>query len=46
LSHIRVSPSDQEVAFIDHPVRHDDAGDIRLVDTSGGVKRQIKCDWQ
>ena len=37
LSNVRVSPSDREIAFIDHPVRHDDAGEIRVVDTNGRV---------
>jgi hypothetical protein len=35
LSNLRVSPADDAVAFIEHPVRHDDAGAIRIVDVRG-----------
>jgi hypothetical protein len=35
LSNIRVAPGDDAVAFIEHPVRHDDAGAIRIVDARG-----------
>ena len=37
LSNIRVAPGDSAVAFIEHPVRHDDAGAIRLVDARGNA---------
>jgi DNA-binding winged helix-turn-helix (wHTH) protein len=37
LSNLRVSPADDAVAFIEHPVRHDDAGAIRIVDARGNV---------
>jgi DNA-binding winged helix-turn-helix (wHTH) protein len=32
---LRVSPAGDAVAFIDHPVRHDDAGVIKTVDIAG-----------
>jgi DNA-binding winged helix-turn-helix (wHTH) protein len=35
LSSVRVSPADNEVAFIEHPLRHEDAGAIRVVDKRG-----------
>ncbi|MFN7994366.1 MAG: winged helix-turn-helix domain-containing protein [Bryobacteraceae bacterium] len=35
MSHIRVSPSGREVAFIDHPVRADDAGAVTIIDAAG-----------
>ncbi len=35
LSNSRVSPAGDAVAFIEHPVRHDDAGSVRLVDQRG-----------
>ena len=37
LSNVRVSPGDDAVAFIEHPVRHDDAGAIRIVDRNGNT---------
>jgi len=37
LSNLRVAPGDDSVAFIEHPVRHDDAGAIRMVDTGGNA---------
>lgn len=37
LSNLRVAPGDDAVAFIEHPVRHDDAGAIRIVDTRGNA---------
>ena len=38
LSHPRVSPKGDVVAFIEHPVRRDDAGSIAVVDLSGKEK--------
>ena len=38
LSHPRVSPKGDVVAFIEHPVRRDDAGLIAVVDLSGKKK--------
>ena len=40
ISHIRVSPRGDEVAFVDHPLRGDDGGSIAVVDRSG-KKRTI-----
>jgi DNA-binding winged helix-turn-helix (wHTH) protein len=37
LSNVRLAPGDDSVAFIEHAVRHDDAGAIRMVDTRGNV---------
>jgi DNA-binding winged helix-turn-helix (wHTH) protein len=37
LSSLRVAPGDDAVAFIEHPVRHDDAGAIRIVDARGSA---------
>jgi DNA-binding winged helix-turn-helix (wHTH) protein/WD40 repeat protein len=31
----RISKAGNQVAFIDHPIRHDDAGGVKLVDASG-----------
>ncbi|MGA7169907.1 MAG: protein kinase [Candidatus Sulfotelmatobacter sp.] len=38
LSHPRVNPKGDEVAFIENPVRRDDAGSIAVVDLSGKKK--------
>jgi serine/threonine protein kinase/Tol biopolymer transport system component len=35
ISHLRVSPRGDEVAYIDHPVRGDDSGSVIVVDHSG-----------
>jgi Tol biopolymer transport system component len=35
ITHPRVSPDGASVAFLDHPVRGDDRGDVALVDTKG-----------
>ena len=35
ISHVRVSPSGDRVAFLDHPVRGDNAGLVAVVDQSG-----------
>jgi Tol biopolymer transport system component len=37
LSNLRVAAGDNAVAFIEHPVRHDDAGAIRIVDARGNA---------
>ncbi|MBL8178003.1 MAG: WD40 repeat domain-containing protein, partial [Bryobacterales bacterium] len=38
VSHMRVSPKDGSVAFIDHPVRHEDAGSVKVVRPGGQVE--------
>ena len=45
LSHPRVSPNGDEVAFIEHPVRRDDAGSIAVVDLSG-KKKTLSTGWE
>jgi eukaryotic-like serine/threonine-protein kinase len=45
LSHPRVSPNGNEVAFIEHPVRRDDAGSIAVVDLSG-KKKTLSTGWE
>ena len=45
LSHPRISPSGNEVAFIEHPVRRDDAGSIAVVDLSG-KKKILSTGWE
>jgi DNA-binding winged helix-turn-helix (wHTH) protein len=44
ISSIRMSPGDDAIAFIEHPVRHDDAGSIRLVDMRGNTTT-LAADW-
>ncbi len=44
LSDVRVSPTGKEIAFIDHPIRSDDAGDIKLVDGKG-VSHTLSPGW-
>ena len=45
LSHPRVSPKGDAVAFIEHPVRRDDAGSIAVVDLSG-KKKTLSTGWE
>ena len=45
LSHPRVSPKGDSVAFIEHPVRRDDAGSIALVDLAG-KKKTLSTGWE
>ena len=35
ISHLRVSPGGDQVAYIDHPARGDDGGSVAIVDRSG-----------
>jgi hypothetical protein len=44
VSSVRVSPGDDAIAFIEHPVRHEDAGSIRLVDMRGNAAT-LAADW-
>src|SRR5262249_48283503 len=39
ISHPRVSPSGDRVAFIDHPMSLDSAGEVKVVDRKGRVER-------
>jgi len=45
LSHPRVRPDGKMVAFIEHPVRRDDAGSIDVVDLSGKQKT-LSTGWE
>ena len=44
ISDLRVSPDGNWVAFIEHPMRDDDRGHIRVVDKSGKT-RELTADW-
>lgn len=35
ISHLRVSPNGREIAFLDHPIRSDDGGEVSIVDLDG-----------
>ena len=39
ISDVRISPDEKEVAFIDHPSRRDDAGQVRIVRVDGSQSR-------
>jgi serine/threonine protein kinase/dipeptidyl aminopeptidase/acylaminoacyl peptidase len=45
LSHPRISPKGDVVAFIEHPVRRDDAGSIAFVDLAGN-KKTLSTGWE
>lgn len=44
LGDVRVSPSGKEVAFIEHPIRSDDAGSIKLIDGKG-MSHTLSAGW-
>ena len=44
VSHPRVSPRGDLVAFLEHPIRGDDAGSVVVVDRAGR-KRTLSADW-
>jgi hypothetical protein len=44
LSSLRFSPSGDELAFIEHPLRHDDSGSLKLLSLRGNI-RTISEDW-
>ncbi len=44
ISSVRVSPSGDRIAFIEHPVRHDNRGTVKLADADGTV-RSLSDEW-
>jgi len=44
ISSVRVSPRGDRIAFIEHPVRHDNRGTVKLVDASHTV-RSLSDEW-
>ena len=44
LADLRVSPSGKEVAMIEHPIRSDDAGGVKLIDGQG-VSHTLSAGW-
>jgi Tol biopolymer transport system component len=44
ISHPRISPKGDEVAFLDHPIQGDDSGAVTVVD-SGGHVRILSNNW-
>jgi len=44
ISHPRVSPSGDRIAFLDHPVQGDDSGSLALVDLNG-KKTTLSGEW-
>jgi serine/threonine protein kinase/Tol biopolymer transport system component len=45
ISHVRISPKGNLIAFIDHPARRDDAGSVAIVDLSGN-KKVLSGEWE
>ena len=45
ISHIRISPKGNYIAFIDHPARRDDAGSVAMVDLAGN-KKVLSGEWE
>jgi hypothetical protein len=44
ISGVRVSGRGDRIAFIEHPVRHDNRGTLKLADVAGGV-RSLSDEW-
>ncbi len=44
ISSPRMSPDGGKIAFIQHPVRHDDAGSVMVIDTNGKIQG-TPVDW-
>ncbi len=44
ISHPRISPKGDMVAFLDHPLQGDDTGSVAIVDLSAN-KKKISADW-
>jgi WD40 repeat protein len=44
ISSVRLSPGGDRIAFIEHPVRHDNRGTVRVADTSRTV-RSLSDEW-
>ena len=44
ISHLRVSPRGDRVAFLDHPIRNDDGGAVTVVD-AGGRRTVLSKGW-
>jgi Tol biopolymer transport system component len=45
ISHLRVSPSGREIAFLDHPTYNDDEGGVSVVDLEGR-KTVLSSGWE
>jgi serine/threonine protein kinase/Tol biopolymer transport system component len=45
ISHPRISPKGDQIAFVDHPVRRDDAGNVSVIDLSGKSK-VLSTGWE
>ena len=43
ISNVRVSPVSEALAFVEHPVRHDEAGRVRLI--AAGANSVLGGDW-
>jgi DNA-binding winged helix-turn-helix (wHTH) protein/WD40 repeat protein len=44
ISSVRLSPGGDRIAFLEHPVRHDNRGTVKLVD-SNGIVRALSDEW-
>jgi DNA-binding winged helix-turn-helix (wHTH) protein/Tol biopolymer transport system component len=45
LANVRISRDNSRIAFVEHPVRHDDAGSVKLIDAAGGGQRTLCGGW-
>jgi eukaryotic-like serine/threonine-protein kinase len=45
ISHLRISPKGDQVAFLDHPIYPDDRGSVSVVDLAGG-RKVLSTGWE
>ena len=45
ITHVRVSPKGDQIAFLDHPRYHDDEGNVSIVDLAGS-KKVLSAGWE
>lgn len=46
ISHIRISPQNDHIAFVDHPILDEDRGSIAVVDLRNGEEKVLSTGWE
>lgn len=46
ISHIRISPQNDRIAFVDHPIWDEDRGSIAVVDLRNGEEKVLSTGWE
>ncbi len=45
ITHLRISPQGDAIAFMDHPLEGDDRGSVMLLDLMGNTRRKLTQEW-